>query len=99
MLSRDAVLDFALITRLREAVGVPLVLHGSSGVSDSDLRQAVSAGMTKVNVSTHLNNLFTRTVRDGLYQQPETVDPRRYVGPAREVVASEVARLLQVLGT
>lgn len=31
MLSRDAVLDFALIAKLREAVGVPLVLHGSSG--------------------------------------------------------------------
>ncbi|MFD4259521.1 ketose-bisphosphate aldolase [Streptomyces sp. NPDC058534] len=97
MLSRDAVLDFALITRLREAVSVPLVLHGSSGVADSDLRKAVAAGMTKVNVSTHLNNTFTQAVRGCLYQQPETVDPRRYIGPARDLVASEVARLLGVL--
>lgn len=66
MLSRDAVLDFALIAQLREAVSVPLVLHGSPGVADSGLRTAVVSGMTKVNVSTHLNRIFTRTVRDGL---------------------------------
>ncbi|WP_406150738.1 ketose-bisphosphate aldolase [Streptomyces sp. NBC_01012] len=99
MLSRDAVLDFALITRLRKAVGVPLVLHGSSGVADSDLRKAVTAGMTKVNVSTHLNGIYTRTVRDCLRQQPEAVDPRKYIGPARDRVAVEVARLLRVLAT
>ncbi|MGW0465169.1 class II fructose-bisphosphate aldolase [Streptomyces sp. NPDC003027] len=97
MVTRDAVLDFALIGRLREAVGVPLVLHGSSGVGDTDLARAVGAGMTKVNVSTHLNKAFTRAVRDRLEERPGTVDPRRYLGPARDAVAREVTHLLGVL--
>ncbi|MEV4331734.1 class II fructose-bisphosphate aldolase [Streptomyces sp. NPDC049597] len=97
MLTRDAVLDFELIARLREAVPVPLVLHGSSGVSDTDLAKAVTAGMTKVNISTHLNKLFTRTVRERLEASPDVADARRYLGPARDAVASEVARLLGVL--
>ncbi|MFC9392757.1 ketose-bisphosphate aldolase [Streptomyces sp. NPDC057027] len=97
MLTRDAVLDFDLIARLRTAVGVPLVLHGSSGVGDADLAKAVAAGMTKVNVSTHLNQTFTRTVREYLTAHPETADPRKYLGPARAAVADEVARLLRVL--
>ncbi|MGC5364846.1 class II fructose-bisphosphate aldolase [Streptomyces sp. DT24] len=97
MLTRDAVLDFELIARLRAAVGVPLVLHGSSGVADADLARAVAAGMTKVNVSTHLNQVFTRTVRDHLTAHPATADPRTYLGPARDAVAAEVARLLRVL--
>ncbi|MFF8841938.1 ketose-bisphosphate aldolase [Streptomyces sp. NPDC015127] len=97
MLTRDAVLDFELIARLREAVGVPLVLHGSSGVGDTDLAKAVAAGMTKVNISTHLNKLFTRTVRERLEASPDVADPRKYLGPARDAVASEVARLLGVL--
>ncbi|MDH6109421.1 fructose-bisphosphate aldolase class II [Kitasatospora sp. MAP12-15] len=97
MLTRDAVLDFALITRLREAVGTPLVLHGSSGVSDADLTRAVNAGMTKVNVSTHLNKAFTRAVRDYLDTHADVADPRKYLGPARSAVAAEVARLLGVL--
>ncbi|MFD3652848.1 ketose-bisphosphate aldolase [Streptomyces sp. NPDC058620] len=97
MLTRDAVLDFALIERLRDAVGVPLVLHGSSGVGDTDLAKAVAAGMTKVNISTHLNKIFTRTVREQLEAAPDVADPRKYLGPARRAVESEVARLLGVL--
>ncbi|MFE9739077.1 ketose-bisphosphate aldolase [Streptomyces sp. NPDC006477] len=97
MLTRDAVLDFGLITRLRSAVGVPLVLHGSSGVADDDLAKAVTAGMTKVNISTHLNRTFTRVVRDHLDAHPEAADPRKYLGPARDAVAAEVARLLRLL--
>ncbi|MFI2370809.1 ketose-bisphosphate aldolase [Streptomyces sp. NPDC018833] len=97
MLTRDAVLDFALISRLRSAIDVPLVLHGSSGVGDTDLAKAVAAGMTKVNISTHLNKLFTRTVREQLDAAPEVADPRKYLGPARRAVEWEVARLLGVL--
>lgn len=97
MLTRDAVLDFALITLLRDSVSVPLVLHGSSGVGDEGLTRAVAAGMTKVNVSTHLNKAFTRAARAYLDAHPETVDPRKYLGSARDAVATAVAGLLSVL--
>ncbi|MCX5231023.1 class II fructose-bisphosphate aldolase [Streptomyces sp. NPDC006553] len=97
MLTRDAVLDFELISRLRAAVDTPLVLHGSSGVSDADLSAAVAAGMTKVNVSTHLNKAFTQAVRTHLTEHPAAVDPRHYLTPARTAVAGEVAHLLAVL--
>ncbi|MFC1415217.1 class II fructose-bisphosphate aldolase [Streptacidiphilus cavernicola] len=97
MATRDAALDFDLIARLREAVPVPLVLHGSSGVDDGSLRKAVAAGMTKINVSTHLNRRFTEAVRNHLAAHPEVSDPRRYLGPARDAVAAEAARLLQLL--
>ncbi|MCX5192859.1 class II fructose-bisphosphate aldolase [Streptomyces sp. NBC_00249] len=97
MRTRDAVLDFELIGRLRAALGVALVLHGSSGVPDSGLARAVAAGMTKVNISTHLNAVFTASLRRGLAAAPATADPRRYMGPAREATAAEVARLLDVL--
>lgn len=97
MTTRDAKLDFELISELRDAVPVPLVLHGSSGVADEDLTHAVAAGMTKVNISTHLNHAFTDTVRKVLAENPEMVDTRKYLGPAREAVRMEVSRLLAVL--
>ena len=59
MLTRDAVLDLGLIAALRAAVPVPLVLHGSSGVPDEGLAAAAAAGMTKINVATQLNKVFT----------------------------------------
>jgi fructose-bisphosphate aldolase class II len=97
MTERTAQLDFELIAALRAAVPVPLVLHGSSGVADADLTRAVEAGVTKVNIATHLNTVFTGVVRRILADQPALVDTRKYLGPARDAVAAEVARLLGVL--
>jgi len=97
MATRDAKLDLELIGRIAAAVPVPLVLHGSSGVADSNLTDAVRAGMTKVNVATHLNKVFTARVREVLAGSDAIVDARKYVGPAREAMALEVERLLGVL--
>ncbi|MER7520323.1 class II fructose-bisphosphate aldolase [Streptomyces sp. NPDC126499] len=97
MLTRDAVLDFELIRMLRAALPVPLVLHGSSGVADEHLTLAVTHGMTKINIATHLNHVFTTAVRQALTENPTLVDTRRYLAPGRAAMATEVARLLTVL--
>ncbi|BCK67189.1 fructose-bisphosphate aldolase [Streptomyces platensis] len=99
MQERTAVLDKDLITALHTALPVPLVLHGSSGVPDEELRRAIAAGMTKINISTHLVSVFTHSIRRTLGADPSLVDSRKYVKPAREAVAEEAARLLGVLGT
>jgi fructose-bisphosphate aldolase class II len=99
MLTQDARLDFELIRRLGAQVPVPLVLHGSSGVPDADLTRAVAAGITKVNIATRLSRAFTDAVRTHLEEHPSDVDTRAYLGRAREVVAAEVSRLLQLLGS
>lgn len=44
--------DFERLTRIHEAVRLPLVLHGGSGTPDEDLRRAISLGMVKINVAT-----------------------------------------------
>src|SRR5439155_8308995 len=97
MTTRSAAVDLDLVARLRAAVAVPLVLHGSSGVPDADLAAAVRAGMVKINVGTALNVAFTGAVRAFLAADPATVDPRRYLTPAREAIADTVAHFLRVL--
>jgi len=97
MSDRSAVIDLDLIKSLYEAVPVPLVLHGSSGVDDPGLVTAVAAGMTKINIATRLNQVMTTVVRRILAADGEMTDPRRYLGPAREAVADEVALLSRLL--
>ena len=79
------------------AVPVPLVLHGSSGVPDQELVHAIESGMTKINIATHLNQVFTESVRATLAANPDMVDSRRYLGPARDALKDEAARLLRLL--
>lgn len=97
MTRRTASLDHTLITDLRDAVPVPLVLHGSSGVPDEEIRRAVAAGMVKINVGTALNTAFTGAVRAFLDADPSTVDPRKYLVPAREAMAGTVAGFLRTI--
>jgi fructose-bisphosphate aldolase class II len=96
MTTKSARLDIDLIGEIRAATPVPLVLHGSSGVLDDDLRQAVAAGLTKINVGTQLNVAFTAAVRQAL-ADPALTDPRKYLRPARDAVARTIADILRTI--
>jgi fructose-bisphosphate aldolase class II len=97
MTARTAQLDHQLIGALRDAVPVPLVLHGSSGVADEELARAVAHGIVKINVGTMLNVAFTRVLRKRLAGDEDLVDPRRYLSPARVEIAAVVTRILTAL--
>lgn len=94
MVERSAALNLDRIAELKAALNVPLVLHGSSGVSDANIVAAIAAGMTKINVSTHLNGFFTRAVREYLADHPAVVDSRKYLGAGRDALVPEASRLL-----
>ncbi|MFF4353441.1 ketose-bisphosphate aldolase [Streptomyces sp. NPDC001530] len=97
MTTRTATLDHDLLKRLTGALGVPLVLHGSSGVPDDELTAAVAGGIAKVNVGTALNIAMTGAIREFLAAHPEAVDSRKYLSVGREAMARAVARLIGVL--
>jgi fructose-bisphosphate aldolase class II len=97
MTSRDAVIDLELVERLAVTVPVPLVLHGSSGVSDAVIRDVISAGIRKVNVGTALNLAFTGEVRRYLAGDPASSDPRKYLAGAREAIAERVEHLCSLV--
>ncbi|GGL94122.1 fructose-bisphosphate aldolase [Streptomyces fumigatiscleroticus] len=99
MVTRTTVLDLDLVSRLHEAVPVPLVLHGSSGVEPASLRAAVERGLTKINIGTLLNVAFTGAVRSALSDAPELVDPRRCLAAARAAVSAVVADCLRAVTT
>ncbi|MET9142291.1 ketose-bisphosphate aldolase [Streptomyces sp. NPDC058319] len=98
MTERTAALDHDLVKRLADALDVPLVLHGSSGVPDAELTAAVAGGLAKVNVGTALNIAMTDAIRAHLTAHPEAVDSRKYLGVGREAMAQEVERLIRVIG-
>lgn len=98
MTERTAALDVDLIHLLAEALPVPLVLHGSSGVPDTELARAVEAGIRKVNVGTALNVVSTAALRNELARLPGAVDPRRFGALGVEATTALVAHLCGVVG-
>jgi fructose-bisphosphate aldolase class II len=98
MRERTAAIDLDLVARLASAVPVPLVLHGSSGVADAVLADAVAAGIRKVNVGTMLGVVGTTRLREELAASPDAVDPRKYLRGVRAATRDEVARLAALVG-
>lgn len=98
MRERTAAIDLDLVARLASAVPVPLVLHGSSGVADAVLADAVAAGIRKVNVGTVLGVVGTTRLREELAANPDAVDPRKYLRAVRAATRDEVARLAALVG-
>lgn len=97
MTTRTATLDHTLLKRLSAALDVPLVLHGSSGVPDGELTEAVVGGIAKVNVGTALNLAMTTAIREFLAAHPDAVDSRTYLSVGREAMVRAVARIITLL--
>jgi fructose-bisphosphate aldolase, class II len=91
-------LDLDRLQEIRKCVSIPLVLHGSSGVSDKDIKQGVVMGLCKVNVATQLSQAFTGAIRDVLNKDDELVDPRKYLAAGRDCQMEIVRERIQFLG-
>jgi fructose-bisphosphate aldolase class II len=93
---REATLDISRIEAIRQKAGVPLVLHGSSGVRHESVAEAIECGICKVNVATYLNQAFVRGMREGFEKHPGEVDPRKYLGISRENVKEAVRERIRL---
>jgi ketose-bisphosphate aldolase len=95
-----------LIKEIGNTVDVPLVLHGGSGTPDDQTRQAVEAGITKVNVGTKLKHVFGQALVAELgrpVEDPNLVFGSRFEGDANSragvALRKEIQRLMDVFGS
>ena len=92
-------LDIGRLAEIREAVDVPLVLHGASGLAEKDVRDCIARGICKVNFATELRQAFTAAVRDFLAADDAAFDPKKFGAKAREAVKAQVLARMAVCGS
>lgn len=87
-------LDFDRISQIAAAVDVPLVLHGGSGLSDDDFREAIRRGIAKVNIFTDISKAQLRGMQEGIRNGvTNAFDLTPYEVGAIESVVEEKMRL------
>ena len=91
-------LDFERLAAIRDCVDVPLVLHGASGLPESDIRKAISLGVCKVNVATELKIAFSDALKQYLKENPKASDPRHYMQPAKAAMKEVVRKVIHICG-
>ena len=90
-------LDFQRITDISEITGVPLVLHGGSGLADSDFRQAVARGVSKINIFTDLDKAGKAGVEQGLREGAATL--MQLMPHAIEAMSAVVRNKIELFGS
>jgi ketose-bisphosphate aldolase len=89
-------LQLGLLREIRQATPAALVLHGSSGIPDDMIREAVNAGISKVNLATETKNIFMKTLKKELLQTDE-IDLRKVFPLAIEAVESLISQKIKVV--
>ena len=81
-----------VVKAIRAAVDVPLVLHGTSGVPDEQVAEAVKNGICKVNYATELRQAYTKGYMAFMAENPGVFDPKK---PAKQGMA-EITNIVKV---
>lgn len=92
-------LAFDRMEVIRDMTGMPLVLHGGSGIPQKDIKKAISLGTCKINVNTENQIVGTKKIREVLAANPDLYDPRKYMGPGRDAIKELVKSMMQEFGS
>ncbi|HDA9079942.1 fructose-bisphosphate aldolase [Staphylococcus aureus] len=92
-------LGFKEMEEIGLSTGLPLVLHGGTGIPTKDIQKAIPFGTAKINVNTENQIASAKAVRDVLNNDKEVYDPRKYLGPAREAIKETVKGKIKEFGT
>jgi fructose-1,6-bisphosphate aldolase class II len=98
MRQQAAKLDIERISRISELVGIPLVLHGGTGVTDEGYKEAIPAGICKINIATELNKACMVAVKEAIAKDPDVIDLRKVLRPARDAIKETVKTKMRVFG-
>lgn len=93
------VLNVERISEVKEVVSIPLVLHGSSGLSDDDVKDCVKRGMCKVNFATELRQAYLKATRELLNADDSIIDPKKIGEAAMKAVTAQVEYRIKVCGS
>lgn len=92
-------LGFKEMEEIGNITGLPLVLHGGTGIPTKDIQRAISLGTAKINVNTENQIASAKRVREVLAADSIVYDPRKYLGPAREAIKETVIGKMREFGS
>lgn len=92
-------LGFDRMKEVMDLTGIPLVLHGGTGIPTKDIQKAISLGTAKINVNTENQISSAKVVREVLAEKPNEYDPRKYLGPARDAIRETVKGKMREFGS
>jgi len=98
-IGENETLDISLLKKINAQTGIPLVLHGASGVPDKDIKEAIKYGIAKINIDTDIRHTFVRSLRDFLDKNPKEKDPREILTKVMDEIQKYVEGKIKLFGS
>lgn len=92
-------LRFDILEEIKKRVEIPIVLHGSSGVPDEAIIRAIELGVRKINIDTNIREAFVKGVHKAIEGNPQEIDPRKILGPAKAEMKEIVREKIRLFGS
>ena len=92
-------LDFDTMKIINENLPIPLVLHGGTGIPEDKIKKAISCGISKININTDLQSVWSKAVRKFLEENQEVYDPRKIIGSGEQEMKTRIEQLVTLFGT
>jgi fructose-bisphosphate aldolase class II len=89
-------LNIEQIKLLRQKGGVPIVLHGGSGISDDDFRKAIQAGVSTIHINTEIRVAYRKGIEEMIKESPEEIAPYRLLKKGVEGMSEVVEKRLRL---
>ena len=96
---KEANLDFETMELINKSLPVPLVLHGGTGISDDKIRMAISKGISKININTELQSVWSKAVRKYLLENEDVYDPRKIISSGEAAMKERISEIVTLFGT
>ncbi|MCI2111143.1 MAG: class II fructose-bisphosphate aldolase family protein [Bacilli bacterium] len=90
-------INFGVMRSIRKEVDVPLVLHGADGLRGEVIRECIRLGISRFNFCTKLRDSFSRAVMERLAEDPDVVDPKKYLRAGREAFKKAAKRIFETI--
>ena len=98
MRTQEAEIDIPRIEKIKKLTNIPLVLHGASGIPNESVKQAIKAGICKINIDTEIRKAFVRGITLVLKEDPNGIDPRKILGRAKTEMKEAVRQKIRLFG-
>ena len=96
---KEANLDFETMELINKSLPVPLVLHGGTGIPDDKIRMAISKGISKININTELQSVWSKAVRKYLLENEDVYDPRKIISSGEAAMKERISEIVTLFGT
>lgn len=94
----DPALNTLRALAIRQAISVPIVLHGASGNTATDIQKTINAGAVIVHVNTELRIAYRAGLLKSLSMDQDEVSPYKYLKPAKQAMQRVVEEKIKIFG-